>query len=497
MTAHATGPLPALREALLEAGYQQPARSAQRSRSAFSRPDGVPAAVGDSSSDRRLGGLIDLFAYGRELEHRAATRALAPATPDALARAGILQRRNGRWRSRFMIAGDGDVFVLGDLPRRGRRRDHVDGVTSVALLAHHLTVPVNGGSLLDLGTGSGIQALLAARAGGRVVGTDVNARALRMAQLGAQLSAVSDVRWREGSWYEPVAGERFDRIVCVAPYVVSPDSEFTFRDGDRAGEEPVRVATAGARAHLAAGGCAQVLVCWGHGAAEDWSRTPMSWLAPRGADVLLLRLAEVDPVRYALSWNRPPLRTLTPTAYDEVMGRWLTYYARQGFDQISFAAVCIRRRTSGAAAGTGRLSLDATAPCGEQSGAQIGRALINLELLAGCRDDAALRALAPAIPEGQRVEQRLQHDGQRYRLRRASVRQGDGLGVSVAVSAAVLEAIYRLDGRRTLDQALTDVGVKRNAAGRTRTAETLAAVRELAQAGLLELQATNNSTTTG
>ena len=114
-------------------------------------------------------------------------------------------------------------------------------------------------------------------------------------------------------------------------------------------------------------------------------------------------------------------------------------------------------------------------------------------------------ALAPTIPEGQRVEQRLQHDGQRYRLRLARIRQAEGLGVRVDVNAQVLEVVYRLDGRRTVAHALADVGVRRGAAGRARTAETLAAVRELLQRGparrpaaaaCSSAQATNSSTTT-
>jgi len=351
---------------------------------------------------------------------------------------------------------------------------------------NHAFLWFGGGRLLDLGTGSGIHALLAARGGGSAVGADINARALRLASIGQQLSDVDAVQWREGSWYEPVAGERFERIICVAPYVVSPDNEFTFRDGDRSGADPLRAVAAGATAHLAAGGCAQLMCCWGHGAEEDWRRAPMSWLAPRGADVLLVRIEEADPVRYALAWNRPPMRTLAPAAHDRVMARWLSYYAREGYDRISFGALYVRRRTRGGRAGISRTALDAREGVGgERGGEQAGRALANLELLARARDDEALLALTPAIPEGQRVEQRLQRDGQRYRLRWARIAQADGLQVGVDVSARVLEVVYRLDGRRTLAQALLDAGVS----GRERTEETLHAVRELLRAGLLDARA--------
>jgi len=487
MTAHLApdAPLAELRQALIESGYQQHAHQARTLRSAFSRPDAVPAVVRGQSRGGAQGVLLDLFAYGAEVDEQKAERVLSPVTLQALKRAGILQHRAGRWRSRLTIGGHEDVFVFGDLSRRGVRRDHVDGYTVVAQLARRLAVPVGSGRLLDLGTGSGIHSLLAAREGGRAVGADINPHALQLAALGERLSDVAGVQWCQGSWYEPADGEQFDRIICVAPYVVSPDTEFTFRDGDRSEQDPVRTVAAGARAHLAPGGCALVMCCWGHGAHEDWSRAPMRWLAPRGADVILLRLSEVDPVRYALDWNRPPMRTLAPPEHDRVMGRWLTHYAREGFECISFGALLVRRRRGTARGGTGRATLDGTS-AGEHSGEQLGRALANLELLATVgKDDPGLLSLALEVPEGQRVEQRLQRDDRRYRLRRAAIRQRDGLDVSVDVTSQVLEVVYRLDGRRTLAQALADVGAGRGAAGRARTAETLEATRELLRAGLL------------
>lgn len=472
-------PLRTLGLALLESGYQEPAQHARWVRASFTRPDAVPTVLRERRGDPRLAGQLDLFAYGAELGERATSRALAPAAAGSLARAGLLERRRAAWRSRLTVGGHGDVFVVGDLERRGQRRDRVDGYTSAADLARRLAVPVGGGRLLDLGTGSGIHALLAARAGATAVGADLNARALRLAALSAELSGIEGVQWLQGSWYEPVAGQRFDRIVCVAPYVVSPDSEFTFRDGAPGEEHPVRTVAAGAPAHLERGGCALVMCCWGHGADEDWQRTPMRWLAPRGADVLLVRLSHADPAHYALEWNRPPMRTLGPAEHDRVMARWLAHYAREGFERISFGALYVRRRAAGGS-GVGRLALDARGVPGERSGEQAGRALANLELLAAHRDDGALLALRLAIPEGQRVEQRLQYDGDRYRLRRAAVGQADGLDVRVTVTAQVLETIYRLDGRRTLADALGD-------AGRAGTTAVISAARELLGAGLLEV----------
>jgi release factor glutamine methyltransferase len=75
---------------------------------------------------------------------------------------------------------------------------------------------------LDVGTGSGAIALCLAREGGfaRVVATDLSAGALELARENAgRLGLAGAVEFREGSVYEPVAGERFDVIVSNPPYI--------------------------------------------------------------------------------------------------------------------------------------------------------------------------------------------------------------------------------------------------------------------------------------
>ena len=101
------------------------------------------------------------------------------------------------------------------------RPDYVLGVSPASTSLAQMTMRTPVDSALDLGTGCGVQSLHLARHARRVVATDVNPRALQLSRLTAALNQV-EVDIRDGSLYEPVAGERFDLVVTNPPYVMSP-----------------------------------------------------------------------------------------------------------------------------------------------------------------------------------------------------------------------------------------------------------------------------------
>jgi release factor glutamine methyltransferase len=98
-----------------------------------------------------------------------------------------------------------------------------DGIRlrSGALLAQTfaaLPIPAEA-QVLDLGTGSGIGAIFAARRATRVVATDINPQAVRCAQMNAQaLHLDHKIEMRTGDLFEPVHGEQFDVILFNPPF---------------------------------------------------------------------------------------------------------------------------------------------------------------------------------------------------------------------------------------------------------------------------------------
>jgi release factor glutamine methyltransferase len=81
-----------------------------------------------------------------------------------------------------------------------------------------------GVAVLDLCTGSGLLAVVAARRGAESVAVDVSRRAVISARLNAALNGVRVTALR-GDLFEPVADRRFDVIVSNPPYLPDPDEE--------------------------------------------------------------------------------------------------------------------------------------------------------------------------------------------------------------------------------------------------------------------------------
>ncbi len=74
-------------------------------------------------------------------------------------------------------------------------------------------------TVLDMGTGSGVGAIFAARLARRVVAVDINPAAVRCAKINALMHDLADrIDVREGDLFAPVAGERFDAILFNPPY---------------------------------------------------------------------------------------------------------------------------------------------------------------------------------------------------------------------------------------------------------------------------------------
>jgi HemK-related putative methylase len=113
--------------------------------------------------------------------------------------------------------------------------------------------------VLDMGTGSGVCAIFAARHARRVVAVDINPEAVRCAGINALLNHLEHkIDLRHGDLFAPVPAERFDVVLFNPPFLLGTPRD----DRDRAwrSNDVAERFAAGLGAHLKPDGFALVLL---------------------------------------------------------------------------------------------------------------------------------------------------------------------------------------------------------------------------------------------
>lgn len=347
---------PSLRTALRRARYDLDSVRdllGDDAHAAFGRSEPVPArrATRDAGD---LGVLIRLFLLQDTCAVSDVSRALDPVSPDDAVRAGLLEYDGDGVRAaldlRPLDTGSGTRWVLADLDGSLRptvtRDDHVLGVgqASLSLLRATPTDPV--GSVLDLGTGCGVQAIHAADRADTVTATDITPRCLTLTAAGAALNGI-DLELIEGSWFEPVRGRTFDRIVANPPFVVSAGRvEHSYRDSGLDLDSASKLMLSQAADHLNPGGTAAMLASWVHVDGEDWRARVASWLPAHGVDAWIVQRDVADPALYVGTWLRDGDADQRDPDGALLAEQWLDHFERNGVEGVGFGFVYLRRTDS-------------------------------------------------------------------------------------------------------------------------------------------------------
>lgn len=316
---------------------------------------GEPGPVHTAAGGDPLGTLIRLFLAAAATTTAAAAAALAPVTVGQATAAGLLEPdpRSPAERVRAALSlrpattpGGAAQWLISDLDGLMRPhpqlREHVLGVghASVSLLR---ATPLDAvGTVLDLGSGCGIQACAAATHAESVTATDVSARAAVFTAASAALCGV-DVEVLTGSWFGPLGGRRFDLIVANPPFVVGrAQVEHTYRDSgldlDGASELVVREAPD----HLAAGGRAVLLASWVHRPRDSWQARVASWLPDEGVRAWVLQRDVADPALYVGTWVRDEGLDPRVGAGREKSDAWLAHLSGAGVSGVGFGFVFLQ-----------------------------------------------------------------------------------------------------------------------------------------------------------
>jgi methylase of polypeptide subunit release factors len=446
----------------------------------------VPVHVRRLQSGTPLETAIKLLFLGLPVQRAEVDRAFAPVTGDELQRLGLVEGGDTPLLATVRVVPHAELLLAGnrypDERPGGTPADYVATVTAPSAILATLTARDNVRTALDVGTGSGIQAIWAARHCERVVAVDINPRAINLAAFNARLNCVDNVEFRQGSLFEPVAGERFDLIVSNAPYVVSPDTRYAFRDGGLPSDAFCERLVKESVDHLEESGFAELLISWIL-VDEEWPSRPKAWVDGSGCDCWLLLGAQRDPVTYAGLWNEELKGD--SKSYADTLDRWLDYLDDLGAEAVLEGAAILRRRTGG----RNWFRADRIPPGRpEPASEHVQRVFRSQSYLSGLSDDAALLDETLCLVERVRIEQELHfHDGG-YVVDSMTLLLDEGLGFRAGLDQRTAALVPLLDGSRPLQQSI-DAAAETLALGpddrETFSRGALGVAREMLELGFL------------
>ena len=483
MVAEATTASPAtkLGETLRELGYSEDGVHDLLGEDAYDGgPEDVPA-LARRLEGGRLSTVIELLFLMRRVSEEDAVRALGVDGLDALVQTRLAEVRDGEVVPRARVLPVDDLLVAGDGHSKGidDPPDYVAPFSPTSRVLAALTPRHHVGTAVDVGTGSGAQALFAAQHADHVIATDVNERALEFTQLNAELNGFTNIECRLGSLFEPVANETFDLITCNAPYVISPERRWMYRDAGYAGDELSARIVEGATAHLADGGFATLNVSWLGASEDEPDERVLSWIDTRTCDAWVLVAWEADPLSHAAEWTADQIEL---SAVDSALDEWTEYFDRLGAGWVSEGTVILRRR-SGAARD---VRIDTIDPDDLDDAAdQVGRAFASRERLSQLPRADALLDVPVVLASRLRLEHELDPRGRRSE---AFVSVEEGTNSALETTPLALDVVSELSRTPTVGEAADTVARRLGVSGADvpkLRRESLRVARELLELGAL------------
>lgn len=392
-------------------------------------------------------------------------------------------RGDGSW----WIASDLGELALGHAIPEG----HVLGIgrASTTLSGLMIADPVD--SVLDLGTGCGIQALHASRHARRVVATDTSERALELARFNARLNGIDSIEYRLGSLFEPVDAEQFDQIVSNPPFVITPRTPgvpaYEYRDGGMTGDALVAAVIRGAAQHLRPGGIAQLLGNWEYHVHEAAFERVGGWLNDCAADgsaldAWVIEREVLDCAEYAETWIRDGGTRAGTAEFDRLYSAWLDDFEAREVRAVGFGYLTLRRPKTGAPT-LRRLEKVMTHGSNESGlGARLAATLRAHDWLAA-RDDSALGSATLSVAPDVTEERHYWPGADDPTV--ITLHQGGGFGRAMPAGTALAAFVGACDGELTVAAICAALAQLLEVGESALRAELLPQVRELIFTGFL------------
>jgi len=280
---------------------------------------------------------------------------LSFARMSSLCDLGLLDLHDGMASSPFRAQLIEGLVVLSDPDVAEAEQDplYLDPLWEAPWLARCM-VRGQAGSGLDMGCGCGVLSLVLASYCERVIGVDVNPRALELARFNAALNRIKNVSFVASDLFQNVPTRQFDRIVFNSP---TGEEEENNRSLLEAGEGILERFFSSTGKYLSASGFCQVNLAMNDYANSLFSERLKNWIGPAHQQMQWVVLVSESKERTPTHLWRRGWLTMRPGPHyqDEINWNYPALYP--GVEPMEVTRVLVRILENGEA--LSRRTLDA------------------------------------------------------------------------------------------------------------------------------------------
>jgi SAM-dependent methyltransferase len=395
--------------------------------------------------------LVRLFLLSQPVSVSDTRRAVAPMSLEDCVEVGLCSVKGEEVQAAFELFPYQEFILAADWPGHTTPMNPVMGVAASSRTLAQMAIQHRATRTLDLGTGCGVLAFLAAPHSEHVCAVDRNPRATLITQFNAQLNKVVNVECREGDLFAPVQGQTFDLIFCNPPFVIAPEQGTLHTYSGLPADQLCQTIVKQAPAFLSEGGYCQLLCNWVQIVGQDWRERLASWFKGTGCDAWVLHSHSEAIAGYAL--KRISEAESDSEQIAKKFDQWIGYYTQEQIEAIGFGVITLRRTSRQSNWFRCERLPEVHGACGDA----IAQKFRLTDFLETHRDDYALLDARLHCTSHVRWEQRHEKKAEKWSLVESRLRITEGLGYTAEVDPTVSEFVVRCKGNRKVREYLQEL----------------------------------------
>ncbi len=434
-----------------------------------------------TSEPTLINSLVRWFWMGRAQSRARIAEVMPESFLSLLLEAGLLESNGDDYIAPAMLLPIEGFLVAADHPIaiENRASDLVLWPNPTSKFLARFAVRRHSRATLDLGTGSGILSLGAARHSDSVVATDLNPRAVVFAQFNARLNGVENIEVLSGDCFAPVQDRRFDLILSNPPFFITPQAGYLFCDNPMELDGLCRRLVKEAPAYLNEDGYLEMLCEWAQVRGQSWQERIAEWLEDTGCDAWVMKGLTQNPEEYAQHRIRETSQDISRDA-DQYDG-FMTYYRQREVEAIHDGVIVMRRRDG---KNWVRIEEVPSSPNGDL-GEMVQSTFAAHDILQENDTDEKLLAIRPKLGPHVRLEQLCTQAQSQWRAESLTLRLVSGFPFHMGLQPLVAEFLVTCDGTNTAEHLIQKLASSANAPIEKVRTECLSMIRKLIERGFM------------